>query len=30
LKAQKGIEIARLVCKHQLPFLCFRSKYAMS
>jgi hypothetical protein len=29
-KAQDQIEIARLMCKHQLPFLCFRSKYAMS
>jgi len=29
-RAQDRIEIVRLVCKRQLPFLCFRSKYAMS
>jgi len=29
-KAQDWIEIAGLVCKRQLPFLCFQSKYAMS
>ncbi len=29
-RAQDRIEIIGLVCKRQLPFLCFRSKYAMS
>jgi hypothetical protein len=28
-RAQDRIEIAGLMCKRQLPFLCFQSKYAM-
>jgi len=29
-RAQDWLEIARFVCKCQLPFLCFQSNYAMS
>jgi len=29
LENPRPIEIARLVCKHQHPLLCFKSKYAM-